>query len=134
MSGTADPAKVRQIRSLGLENDSPSRQLARYVVQTAQTYAAHFGGFAPQMIYRQDRFLRGGDHTSFNEAGFTAVRFTEWREDYNHQHQTPRTENGIEYGDWPKFVDFNYVANGARMNAATLPTLASAPAEPTNAK
>ena len=132
--GTADAAKVRQIRSLGLENDSPSRELARYVMQTGQTYAANLGGFSPQMIYRQDRFLRGGDHTSFNEAGFTAVRFTEYREDFNHQHQTPRTENGIEYGDWPKYVDFDYVANVARLNTATLATLASAPASPANVK
>src|SRR6185312_16823173 len=70
--GTADAAKVRQIRSLGLETDSTSRQLARYVQQTGQIYSSSFGSFAPQMIYRQDRFLRGGDHTSFNEDGFTA--------------------------------------------------------------
>lgn len=132
--GTADAARVRQIRSLGLENDSSSRQLARYVAQTGLTYAANFGSFAPQMIYRQDRFLRGGDHTSFNEAGFTAVRFTEYREDFNRQHQTPRTESGIEYGDWPKYVDFDYVANVARINAATLASLASAPASPANVK
>ena len=132
--GTADAAKIRQIRSLGLENDSASRQLARYVLQTGKEYASALGPFAPEMIYRQDRFLRGGDHTSFNESGFSAVRFTEYREDYNHQHQTPRTENGIEYGDWPKFVDFNYGANVARLNAATLASLASAPAAPANVK
>jgi hypothetical protein len=132
--GTADAAKVRQIRSLGLENDSPSRELARYVWRSGQIYAGNFGSFAPEMIYRQDRFLRGGDHTSFNEAGFTAVRFTEYREDFNRQHQTPRTENGIEYGDWPKYVDFDYVANVARINAATLASLASAPAEPVNVR
>jgi len=132
--GTADATKVRQIRSLGLEDDSASRQLARYVLQTGQIYSASLGSFSPQMIYRQDRYLRGGDHTSFNEAGYTAVRFTEYREDFNHQHQTPRTENGIEYGDWPKYVDFDYVANVARINAATLASLASAPAEPANVK
>ena len=66
----------------------------------------------------------------FNEQGFAAVRFTEYREDFNHQHQTLRTENGIEYGDLPKYVDFGYVANVARLNAATLASLASAPAPP----
>jgi hypothetical protein len=132
--GTADAAKVRQIRSLGTESDSASRQLARYVEMTGNIYGASLGSFRPHMIFRQDRFLRGGDHTSFNEAGFTAVRLTEYREDFNHQHQTPRTENSIEYGDWPKYVDFNYVANVARMNAATLASLASAPAAPQNVK
>jgi len=86
------------------------------------------------MIFRPDRYLRGGDHTSFNEAGFAAVRFSEFREDYNRQHQTPRTENGIEFGDFAKFVDFDYVANVARLNAATLASLATAPAPPANVK
>jgi hypothetical protein len=84
----------------------------------------------PLIIFRLDRFLRGGDHYSFNQQGFAAVRFTEFREDFNHQHQTPRTENGIEYGDLLKFVDFDYVAHVARLNAATLASLASAPAPP----
>ena len=79
------------------------------------------------MVFRRDRYLRGGDHTSFNEQGFAAVRFTEYRENYNHQHQNVRTENGIEYGDLPKFVDYDYTANVARVNAATLASLASAP-------
>jgi hypothetical protein len=77
-----------------------------------------------------DRYLRGGDHSSFNEQGLAAVRFTEFREDYNHQHQNVRTENEIEFGDLPKFVNFNYVANVARLNAAALASLASAPAPP----
>ena len=81
-------------------------------------------------MFRLDRYLRGGDHISFNEQGYAAVRFTEYREDYNHQHQNVRTENGIEYGDVPKFVNFDYVANVARVNAATLAALASAPASP----
>jgi len=74
--------------------------------------------------------LRGGDHISFNEEGFPAVRFTEYRENFNRQHQNVRTENGIEYGDLPKFVDYEYVANVARVNAATLAELASAPLAP----
>jgi hypothetical protein len=84
------------------------------------------------LVFRLDRYLRGGDHSSFNQQGFTAVRFTEYREDYNHQHQNVRTENGVEYGDLPKFVNFDYVASVARTNAATLASLASAPAPPGN--
>jgi hypothetical protein len=78
--------------------------------------------------------LRGGDHSSFNEEGFAAVRFTEFQENFTRQHQNVRTENGIEYGDLPKFVNFDYVANVARMNAATLAALASAPGPPQNVK
>ena len=85
-------------------------------------------------MFRHDRYLRGGDHFSFNEQGFAAVRFTEFRENYNHQHQNVRTENGIEYGDLPKFVDYDYTANVARLNAATLASLASAPAPPANVR
>ena len=124
----ATEADLRNIRAAGGENDSPSRELARYVHEVAQIY--NFGQFTPKLIFRRDRYLRGGDHTSFNEQGFAAVRFTEYREDYNHQHQNVRTENGIEYGDLPKFVDFDYVANVARLNAATLASLASSPALP----
>ncbi len=119
---------LRRIRSAGGENDSSSRQLARYIQEVGATYA--FGQFSPQLIFRRDRYLRGGDHSAFNEQGFAAVRFTEYREDFHHQHENPRTENGIEFGDLPKFVDFNYVANVARLNAATLASLASAPAPP----
>jgi hypothetical protein len=123
----ATDAEVRQIRSLGGESDSPSRQLARYIAEVGRTYDA---GLKPMLIFRPDRYLRGGDHSSFNEQGFAAVRFTEFREDYNHQHQNVRTENGVEFGDLPKFVNFDYVANVARLNAATLASLASAPAPP----
>ncbi len=118
------------IRSTGGENDSPSRELARYVAEVGKAELPNT--FQPTLIYRQDRFLRGGDHISFNQAGYPAVRFTEWREDFHHQHQNVRTENGVEYGDLPKFVDFNYVANVARLDAATLATLAMAPAPPDN--
>ncbi|HJX85097.1 MAG TPA: M28 family peptidase, partial [Candidatus Angelobacter sp.] len=124
----ATEADLRRIRSVGGENDSTSRQLARYIREVAGAY--NFGQFTPKLIFRRDRYLRGGDHTSFNQQGFAAVRFTEYREDYNHQHQNVRTENGIEYGDLPKFVDVGYVANVARLNAATLASLASAPAPP----
>jgi Peptidase family M28 len=127
----ATETQIRMSRALGGENDSLSRELARYIAQTARTYQTEV---APLLEFRIDRYLRGGDHISFNEAGFAAVRFTEFRENYNHQHQNVRTENGIEYGDLPKFVDFDYVANVARLNAATLAALASAPAPPRNVR
>jgi hypothetical protein len=125
----ATEADLRRIRSVGGENDSPSRELARYIHSVSETY--DFGSFTPKLIFRRDRYLRGGDHSAFNDQGFAAVRFTEYREDYNHQHQNVRTEKGIEYGDLLKFVDFEYVANVARLNAATLAALASSPAPPT---
>ena len=93
---------------------------------------AYDPGVKPQLVFRLDRYLRGGDHYSFNQQGFAAVRFTEFREDFHHQHQNVRTENGIEYGDLTKFVDFDYVAHVARLNAATLAALAAAPAPPAN--
>ena len=127
----ADDKQIRMIRGLGGENDSPSRQLARYIGEVGRAYEA---GVRPLMVFRLDRYLRGGDHSAFNRQGFTAVRFTEFSEDYNHQHQNVRTENGVEYGDLPKFVNFEYMANVARLNAATLASLASAPAPPANVR
>jgi hypothetical protein len=123
----ANDDELRQIRNLGGESDSASRQLARYIADVGRTYDA---GVKPMLTFRLDRYLRGGDHISFNEQGYAAVRFTEFREDYNHQHQNVRTENGVEFGDLPKFVNFDYVANVARLNAATLASLAFAPAPP----
>ncbi|MFB3814825.1 MAG: M20/M25/M40 family metallo-hydrolase [Terriglobales bacterium] len=128
----AGEADVRLIRSMGAENDSPSRQLARYLREVDRVYLP--GAFGPKMIFRPDRYLRGGDHTAFNEQGFPAVRLTEYRENYDHQHQNLRRENGIEYGDLPKFVDRAYMANVARLNVAALASLASAPAPPTNVR
>jgi hypothetical protein len=122
---------VRRIRALGGENDSASRQLARYIADVDRAYKDEVG-VAPVLVFRLDRYLRGGDHSAFNQQGFAAVRFTEFREDFHHQHQNVRTENGIEYGDLAKFVDFDYVAHVARLNAATLASLASAPAPPAN--
>jgi len=123
----ATDADLRLIRNLGGESDSISRELARYIAEAGRTYET---GVKPMLIFRLDRYLRGGDHYSFNQQGYAAVRFTEFREDYNHQHQNVRTENGVEFGDLPKFVNFDYVANVARLNAATLASLASAPAPP----
>ena len=130
VTANAADADLRLIRAMGTENDSPSRELARYVEEVGKADLPKT--FQPTLIYRRDRFLRGGDHTSFNQEGFAAVRFTEWREDFHHQHQTLRTENGVEYGDVLKFLDYEYVANVARLNAATLATLATAPAPPDN--
>ena len=120
---------LRRIRGLGGESDSGSRQLARYIADVGRTYDV---GLKPMLVFRLDRFLRGGDHYSFNQQGFAAVRFTEFREDFHHQHQNVRTENGVPYGDLLKFVDYDYVAHVARLNAATLASLASAPAPPAN--
>ncbi|PTQ99275.1 peptidase M28-like protein [Mucilaginibacter yixingensis] len=111
----------------GGENDSPSRQLARYVKETAERYVDHLD---VKMIYRRDRYLRGGDQTPFLQNGFTAVRFTEMNEDFTHQHQDVRTEKGIQYGDLPEFADYNYIQKVARMNLSVLANLASAPASP----
>jgi hypothetical protein len=124
-------AQLRMIRALGGENDSPSRELARYVAQTARIYSLEVFTL---LEFRRDRYLRSGDHVSFNEAGFPAVRLTEFQENYSHQHQNVRAENGIEYGDLAKFVNFDYVAGVARLNAATLASLASAPGPPRNVK
>jgi hypothetical protein len=129
LPAAATEQEVRRIRALGGENDSSSRQLARFVYDVGRSYDV---GVKPMLVFRLDRYLRGGDHYSFNQQGFAAVRFTELREDFHHQHQNVRTENGIEYGDLLKFVDFDYVANVARLNAATLASLASAPAPPAN--
>jgi hypothetical protein len=129
LPAAATEQEIRRIRGLGGENDSGSRQLARYIAEAGRSYDV---GVKPILVFRLDRYLRGGDHSSFNQQGFAAVRFTEFREDFDHQHQNVRTENGIEYGDLPKFVDFDYVARVARLNAASLASLASAPAPPAN--
>jgi Peptidase family M28/Fibronectin type III domain len=125
----ATEGDLRMIRNLGGESDSPSREVARYVSEVYRTYHT---AVLPMLVFRLDRYLRGGDHYSFNQQGYAAVRFTEHREDFNHQHQNVRNENGVQYGDLPKFVDFDYVADVARLNVATLASLASAPAPPAN--
>jgi len=116
-------------RSVGGENDSQSRQLARFIKEVGQRYVPTMKVW---MIYRRDRYGRGGDHQPFLERGYAAVRFTETNEEYHHQHQNVRIENGIQYGDLPQFVDFDYIANVARVNASALAALASAPARPKN--
>src|SRR5207244_7200371 len=117
-------------RSVGGENDSPSRQLARFIKEVGERYVS---GMTVQMIYRRDRCGSGGDHQPFLERGYPAIRFTEPNEDYHHQHQNVRVENGVQFGDLPEFDDFNFIANVTRVNAAALSTLALAPARPKNA-
>ncbi len=132
----ATSEQLAKVRQLGSEVDSPSRQLARYVAEIA---ARERTALKPMLVYRLDRFLRGGDHSAFNDAGFTAVRFCQTHENYNHQHQTPRVEKRadgteVRFGDLPEFVDFDYVANVARLNAAVLIHLANAPSVPGNVR
>ena len=129
--GAADDKEIKLIRAVGGESDSRSRELARYVAEIGASYSP---GVKPLMEFRPDRYLRGGDHMAFNDQGYAAVRFTEYRENFNHQHQNLRTENGVEYGDTLKFVNFDYVARVARLNATTLAALAAAPAPPTEVK
>ncbi|MBS0332168.1 MAG: peptidase M28, partial [Proteobacteria bacterium] len=112
----------------GGEVDSPSREVARYMDELAGQY---LGKFRVRMVYRTDRFGRGGDQNEMLKAGFPAVRVTESHENYNHQHQDLRTENGIRYGDLLEGVDFPYLANVTRLNVITMAALAMAPAPPT---
>lgn len=124
---TPEEANVR--RGVGGENDSASRQLARFIKETGERYVP---AMRVTIVYRRDRYLRGGDHIPFLERGYAAVRFTEPNENYNHQHQNVRVENGVQYGDLPEFDDFAYIAQVARVNAASLAALALAPARPKN--
>ena len=130
----ADPAagaphRVRLFSGNGEidDADSPSRELARTIEEID-------GRAAIRMIFRVDRYGRGGDHYPFYKAGLPAVRFTEPLEDYNHQHQTPRTENGIEYGDFEKYLSFTFLGDVARDNAEALWQLALAPEPPSKAR
>lgn len=122
---------------IGYENDSPSRELARYIHMAGMKYMPTFH---TTLIFRQDRFLRGGDHASFNKYGYAGVRFTEPNEDYRHQHQNVRVEDEmvdgkmekVQYGDLPQFVDSAYVASVCRMNSLTAALLSVSPPAPTN--
>src|SRR6185369_10792135 len=122
---TAAEATTR--RSVGGENDSASRQLARFIKETQETFLPQF---KVMLVYRRDRYGRGGDHIPFLERRYPAVRFTEVNEEFRHQHQNVRVENGVQFGDLPEFVDFGYVSNVARVNAASLAALALAPSRP----
>jgi len=129
---TAESAmQIQQRQSVGGENDSPSRQLARYIKDVAGRYVKNFD---VKLVWRRDRYSRGGDHIPFLRQGYPAVRVTEPNEDYSRQHQNVTTRDGRPYGDVPEFVDFKYVANVARVNAAAIASIARAPASPRNVR
>ncbi|WP_291287627.1 M28 family metallopeptidase [Flavobacterium sp.] len=124
---TEEEAKMR--KATNRDNDSPSRLLARYIKTVTEQYVDQL---KVKLVYRNDRFLRGGDHTPFSQNGFTAVRFCEMNENFNHQHQDLRTENGIQYGDLAEFMDFEYLRKNTCSNLATLANLAWSPKAPLN--
>ncbi|MBP4139255.1 M28 family metallopeptidase [Flavobacterium geliluteum] len=124
---TEDEAKLR--KAINRDNDSPSRLLARYIKTVTEQYVDQL---KVKLVYRNDRFLRGGDHTPFSQNGFTAVRFCEINENFDHQHQDLRTENGVVYGDLPEFMDFDYLRKNTCANLATLANLAWSPKAPIN--
>ena len=124
---TESEAKVR--KSTNRENDSPSRQLARYIKTTTSQYVDQLN---INLVYRNDRFLRGGDHTPFSQNGFTAIRFCEMNENYDHQHQDVRLEKGTQFGDLPEFMDFEYMRKVTGANLATLSNLGWSPKAPKN--
>lgn len=124
---TEDMAAFRQ--RTNAENDSKSRQLARYIKEVAERYVAHL---EIKLIYRNDRFLRGGDHTPFSREGFTAVRLCEMNENYTQQHQDLRVADGIAYGDKVEHIDFEYLRKNTAANLAVLANLAGAPSVPQN--
>lgn len=126
-----DARELARIRMLAMEHDSESRQLARYIAETAQKYDTNV---KPWLIFRVDRFLRGGDHTAFNNHGFPAVRFSEVHEHYDRQHQDIREVDGEPYGDVARYVDEAYLADVARLNGAVLYNLANAPSTPAQAR
>lgn len=126
---TAEDAKQRRFE--GGENDSASRNVARYAKAVAESYIPHW---TVALVYRLDRFGRGGDHSAFNALGLPAVRFTENAENYRHQHQDVRTEGGVEYGDTIANVDFSYLAKVTATNALAAASMASAPPPPVNVK
>ena len=125
---TPEQAALRQ--SMGSENDGAARQAARYIKEVGERYVDQL---SVKMVYRRDRFLRGGDHTPFSAQGFTAVRLTEMNEDFNRQHQDLRTENGFKFGDLPDYVDYTYLQKITRLNLAVMANLAQAPQTPVNA-
>src|SRR5699024_9277381 len=113
----------------GGENDTPSRQLGRFIHRMARE---HLPGFKVNLIYRKDRYLRGGDHSAFLDEGYPAVRFSEVHEYYSRQHQDVKKVDGIQCGDLPLFVDYAYIALVARLNATSLLSRDNAPARPEN--
>lgn len=123
------PEEAARRASTGSENDGKARQFARYIKEVAERYVDQLD---VKLIYRRDRYLRGGDHTPFSQQGFAGIRITEMNEDFDRQHQNVRSENGTNYGDQPDFVDYNYTQKVVRMNLASLANLSLAPSEPLN--
>jgi hypothetical protein len=121
------PAEASVRQSVGGENDSPSRQLARFVQDVAENDAT---GMNVRIIYRRDRYLRGSDHISYLQQGYPAARFTEPNEDFRHQHQDVRVEDGVQFGDLPEFCDFGFITRVAKVNGAALWSLANGPGTP----
>jgi hypothetical protein len=128
-SETAQQTAIRQ--AVGGENDGPSRQLGRFVANVAEN---PFTGMRIRVVWRRDRYLRSSDHVSFLQQGYPAARFTEPRENFNHEHQDVRVENGVQFGDLPEFCDFEFIARVTRVNAAALWSLAQGPGTPKNAR
>jgi hypothetical protein len=128
---TETPAQAAIRQSIGGENDGPSRQLGRFVPSVADNDQT---GMHVRVVWRRDRFLRGSDHISFLLQGYPAARFTEPRENFNHEHQDVRVENGVQFGDLPQFCDFGYITRVTKVNAATLWSLAQAPGTPKDVK
>jgi hypothetical protein len=128
---TSETATQKAIRlAVGGENDGPSRQLGRFVTEVAEN---EFTEMRIRTIWRRDRYLRGSDHISFLNQGYPAARFTEPRENFNHEHQDTRVENGVQFGDLEQFCDFGYMVRVAKVNASVLWSLAQAPGTPTGA-
>jgi len=123
--------KALAIRSLGLENDGPARQLARYIKETGEKYVDNL---EIVLVYRYDRFLRGGDHIPFANLGYPSVRISEMNENYFHQHQDVRKENEVQYGDLPGYMDFEYLRKNTCMNLASLANLAKSTSVPQEVK
>jgi Zn-dependent M28 family amino/carboxypeptidase len=124
-------AQAKQRRYEGGEDDSASRNVARFVKATVENYLPNW---QVALVYRLDRFGRGGDHAAFNAQGYAAVRFTENSEDYRHQHQDLRSENGLAYGDTIEHLDFAYLSRVAASNALAAAAMAMAPAPPVDVK
>ncbi|OLB64919.1 MAG: aminopeptidase [Actinobacteria bacterium 13_2_20CM_2_72_6] len=126
---TETPAQASTRQAVGGENDSPARQLSRFVQDVAQNEDTDM---RIRVIYRRDRYLRGSDHISYLQQGYPGLRFTEPVEDFAHEHQDVRVENGKQFGDLVEFCDFGYIARVTRVNGAVLWSLAQAPSTPQN--
>jgi hypothetical protein len=130
--GIPSNAQIDRVNLVGSENDSPSRELSRFIAELVPVYLP---GFEVRQIFRADRFLRSGDQESFQDAGYAAaIRFVEAHENFTHQHQDVRVENGVQYGDLPQYIDAEYLRRVTQANVAALATLALGPAAPDGAQ